>query len=556
MNKSMSSATTATSFSSSATRSPLWKRIISLFLTFFVNKETTIDMPYTNEEISALHRISAKTEEGCIDAQTWKDLDLNKYSEKLFSEISIFGQQTLHLRLRRGGEKTNLSDNAAMRYRSLLENTELCKLLGMIFEPLRKLNVEASGTVFSNIIFQTPIWAKGLWAFQLFILFVILNSITSLTWLAALFALVFILLAIQARWYTEVEQFERNLATIRVMLEASKDLAAIPNPHANPFLQDTPKDSVALERVRRKITRSFFERAIPGVITYVDWFLLSNIRHHFRSLNIIKDNQLLLQRCYLRIGNLEADLAVARHLSVTPQICWATATASNTISFIDVVNPLLLNAAPLSITIENKGVFLSGQNGAGKSTFLRTLGINLVVGRAFGFCYAASASIPTIPVYSSIQIEDSMDSGESLYMAELRRARELLFSSIGTHKGVYIIDEIFRGTNHVESVSAAAAVIHELTQHALVIVSSHNLVLAAILEKHLTPLRVVSHDTHLGKLSISPGVLDDPNGITLLTTTGFDRNVSTNANAVFSWLSGYLAHPKECPDILEHGEKT
>lgn len=529
---------------------PFWKRLINVLRNFVTKKEEPLDCPYTFDEIGALFKAITKADEGCIDDQTWKDLDLNAYSEKLSPQISIFGQQTIHLRLRKGVTDTEC-EVAADRYRMLQEDKVLCSQLRETFQPLRGLNVEVSGIVFGKINLNPPWWMKGLWPFQILTLLAVGGSITSLAWLSTLCVLVILLFAAQASWNTEVERFAPKLETLRTMLRVAKDLAILAKTKRYPSIQEFPKELADIERVSGVLTRSTFETEVPGAMLYADWFLLLNIRHHFRAIETIKQSQLFLQRCYQLIGDLEADLAVAQHLSHEGRICWAARHSSNTIAFTEVVNPLLLDAAPLSIKLDGKGAFLSGQNGSGKSTFLRTLGINLVVGRAFGFCYAIQAGIPAVPVYTSIQIEDSMSGGESLYIAELRRARELLNSSNGIHKGVYIIDEIFRGTNHLESVSAAAAVIHALAQNALVIVSSHNLVLSALLEKWLTPLRVESHGTTLSNITITPGVLDDPNGIALLSSTGFDSRISANANSVLSWLSGYLAHPRECPDILQ-----
>jgi hypothetical protein len=78
----------------------------------------------------------------------------------------------------------------------------------------------------------------------------------------------------------------------------------------------------------------------------------------------------------------------------------------------------------------------------------------------------------TCKVYASMQGEYSLLGGESLHMAQLRRAGELLAAADGAHRGIFIIDQIFRGTSHLESVSAAAAVLDALAAKGLVIVSS------------------------------------------------------------------------------------
>jgi DNA mismatch repair ATPase MutS len=184
---------------------------------------------------------------------------------------------------------------------------------------------------------------------------------------------------------------------------------------------------------------------------------------------------------------------------------------------------------------------------------LRTTGLNLIAARAFGFCYAASAQVPVLPVYASMQSEDSLLGGESLYMAELRRAAELLAAADGPHGGIYIIDEIFRGTNHLESVSAAAAVLDALAAKGMVIVSSHNLVLASLLEHRLAPWCVSAPDGDVGRLALVPGVLAHTNGIALLAARGFGARIEGNAARVFDWLGGYLAHPAGCGDVLGAG---
>jgi hypothetical protein len=234
-----------------------------------------------------------------------------------------------------------------------------------------------------------------------------------------------------------------------------------------------------------------------------------------------------------------AGLLFETGLPVVPR--WAGRSEHGDVDLEDAVHPLLAQPAALSIGLRGKGGFFSGQNGIGKSTLLRTVGLNLVVARAFGFCYASRASVPMLPVVASMQSEDSLLGGESLYIAELARARELLAMAAGGQRATLIIDEIFRGTNHLESVSAAAAVLDVLASHDTVLVSSHNLVLASLLEHRLAPFCVALDET--GVLTLAPGLLTHTNGIALLAQRGFGEKVEANAARVFDWLSAYLAQP-------------
>ena len=305
-------------------------------------------------------------------------------------------------------------------------------------------------------------------------------------------------------------------------------------------------DAASAARLNRAIAMSTLDM-IPGLREYANWFMLANVNHYYRSVGLVFENLAFVRACFESVANLEPDIALARHLLGVPFFC-RSSTSCGPIDLQDTFHPLLEQAQPLSIRLTGKGAFISGQNGIGKSTLLRTVGLSLVTARAFGFCYARHASVPDVPVYTSIQSEDSLMGGESLYMAELRRAKELLASANGPHPGVCIIDEIFRGTNHMESISAAASVLDVLAAKGTVIVSSHNLVLAALLAHRLEPLCVAKGEN--GALTLSPGVLAHTNGIALLTERGFGGEVEANAAKVFDWLSAYLAEPVDCSGVL------
>ncbi|MQR01962.1 MutS-related protein [Glaciimonas soli] len=516
---------------------PAWKMLVALFST----KKSLTDIAYTNQEVAALFLAVSNNGEGCVDDQTWKDLDLEKYCASLTSGVSILGQQGIHLRLRKRSE----DDNAIV---ALLDDAELRGNLKNAFDAMRGLEFDVSPLVFASPKVAIPWWVKFLLPFQILLLLAMLAPSLSLMMLIPLAGLILFTFVIQASWLTHIERHDEKLFALRTILHTGLTLAKLAPQRNYPILHSFLSQINDIQKIKRDLSRPIVETGSQITKLYADWFFLRNISHHFKATRIIRENQGLLRRWYLLIANLEADLAMANHISMQSHFCWATPHPGNSILLKDVINPLLVNASAVSFATDEMGVFLSGQNGAGKSTFLRTLGLNLLVGRAFGFCYADKATIAMRLVYTSIQIEDSMADGESLYVAELNRAKKLLESSRGEHSGIYIIDEIFRGTNHLESVSVAAALIHKLTQHALVIVSSHNLVLAPLLAKYLIPMQVISET---GGVVIKPGLLEKPNGIALLDTIEMDESISNNARSVSIWLSSYLAHPKNCPDLLQ-----
>ena len=89
--------------------------------------------------------------------------------------------------------------------------------------------------------------------------------------------------------------------------------------------------------------------------------------------------------------------------------------------------------------------------------------------------------------------------------------------------------------------SAAAAVLEQLAQRDLVLVSSHNLVLAPLLRAQFDAVYI---DTASGRPVLAEGVLRNPNGIALLATQGFGAQIEGRAAEVARWLSSHLLEPE------------
>ena len=475
---------------------------LSPFLEFFMT-----DYPFVPSDVALYRRMVSDTSTGgMLDQQTWDDLLLADYSAELARETSIFGQQELHRRLYADDD---VSASSA-RVRALLADDAARKKLQTATQDLRRADREISETLFGEPLPAAPRWVPLLaWLPVAFLMSAVAALATGwpLLWVVAL-VLWLSLCAIQVRYHEAVQEWAGVLNTVQQMLRAQSLLAW--------------EDAGQAGKLNRRLSRSLLA-SMPGFSDYADWLFLKNVRHYFHSRDTVRDNLGFLRSSFERIATLDADLALARHLSQTPRYCWAE--QGDEVMLSQVVHPLLAGAAPLTVGMAQQGLFISGQNGIGKSTLLRGVGLNLITARAFGFCYASRAVTPLLPVYASMQNEDALGSGESFYMAELRRGKELL-AQAARRPAIFIIDEIFRGTNYLESVSAAAAVLHTLAQQGRVLVASHHVVLASLLSDCLQPWRL-SREGDCWQLT--PGVLLDTNGLTLLTERGFDPAITTKA---------------------------
>ena len=487
---------------------------------------------FTPDDVARLHRQGGAAG---LDDQTWSDLLLESYEETLAPQASIFGRQVLHLRLRAGIDDAACSAQRT-RLQALMDDPARLEALDASLRILRHADAEVTGLLFTDAAPSIPPWARWLWLLPLALLLSLAALVTlPLGWMLTLAALVPLML-LQMRYHRPLEAWAATIRALHALLRTTSLLGKQGGALLAPFVDAR----AASERLHVRLARSLGLRMIPGARQYADWFAAANVAHYFKTARIVHAQRAFLRERYLACANLEVDVALARHLASVERWCWAERGDARTLVLEGGVHPLMAQPVPLSVALDGRSAFISGQNASGKSTFLRMVGLNAIAARAFGFCYATRARLPALPVRASMQNEDSLLGGESLYMAELRRAGELL-EAAGQPPGICLIDEVFRGTNHLESVSAACAVLEQLAARDLVLVSSHNLVLAPLLRGEFEPFFI---DTAGGRPALAPGVLNNPNGIALLATQGFGGQIEGRAAEVARWLSSHLVAPE------------
>ena len=153
-------------------------------------------------------------------------------------------------------------------------------------------------------------------------------------------------------------------------------------------------------------------------------------------------------------------------------------------------HPLLKDTTKVAndITFEKTGeiLLITGSNMAGKSTFLRTMGINLCLAYAGTVVNATSLQTSLFEIYAAIKVSDSVTDGYSYFYAEVRRLKALLtrLEQEPEHPLFFLIDEIFKGTNNRERLIGSEAYIHALAERNCIgAVSTHDLELVRLSEE-------------------------------------------------------------------------
>ena len=171
---------------------------------------------------------------------------------------------------------------------------------------------------------------------------------------------------------------------------------------------------------------------------------------------------------------------------------------------------------------------------SGKSTLLRTVGVNAVLALAGAPVRAEALRISPLMPAASLRVQDSLQGGVSRFYAEITRLRQLVDLSTGPRPLLFLLDEILHGTNSHDRRLGAAAIVSGLVQrHAIGLVTTHDLALSEVADDPGIHAVNVHFEDRLeeGRMvfdyRMRPGVVRTSNALALMRALGLlndDRN--------------------------------
>lgn len=183
----------------------------------------------------------------------------------------------------------------------------------------------------------------------------------------------------------------------------------------------------------------------------------------------------------------------------------------------------------LRLTNELRVLIVSGSNMSGKSTLLRTVGVNTVLALAGGPVRAKSLSVSPLQVGASIRIQDSLQAGASRFYAEITRLRQIVELTEGERPVLFLLDEILHGTNsHDRQIGGEKVVGGLLKRGAIGLITTHDLALARIADELGARAANVHFEDHLedGQMRfdylLRPGVVQRSNALELMRSVGLE----------------------------------
>ena len=176
-----------------------------------------------------------------------------------------------------------------------------------------------------------------------------------------------------------------------------------------------------------------------------------------------------------------------------------------------------------------RALIVSGSNMSGKSTLLRTVGVNAVLALAGAPVRAGRLKLTPLAVGATLRIQDSLQEGRSRFYAEITRVRQLVDLSRGPLPLLFLFDELFNGTNsHDRCVGAESVVNGLIDRGAIGMVTTHDLALTKFAGGENSRIVNVHFADRLvdGKMvfdyRMRPGVVQHSNALALMRAIGLE----------------------------------
>ncbi len=198
-------------------------------------------------------------------------------------------------------------------------------------------------------------------------------------------------------------------------------------------------------------------------------------------------NKNLFPEIFELIGHVEALISLASWADNHPGYKYAAISDAQPfrLSAVQIIHPLMAahRAVPNDFDID-PGTYISivtGSNMSGKSTLLRTIGLNMILGSAGTKISGQALSYSNVLLATYMRIKDDLEENASTFKAELDRIRQIMTLAEGDQSCFILIDEMLRGTNSKDKLRGSIAIAHKLKEEkAYAMIATHDIQLAEL----------------------------------------------------------------------------
>jgi len=412
-------------------------------------------------------RLSTEGDRVPLTDRTWDDLGMDAVFQVLDRTEGTFGQQALYHRLRTIRTAEDLAAFEALVER-VTTNPDERQRAQLALARLRSADgYDPWWLATPGVLMRQP-WQI---IYPLLAGAMVVMMLAVAVWPAALFALLagFVLnITIRGLTYGRLAPLTgpfRDTFSVLAAAEALAPLSQSGNTLLGPLRADLPK-LARLQKIVQWIGRDAATAGEVGslIVEYLNVIFLVDVNAAYFAAGEFERCGDALFRVAGAVGEIDAAVSVASLRTGTTEWTRPQFVEPGTrVSMQDLRHPLLKDAVPNSIELAPpNGVLVTGSNMSGKTTFIRTVGVNAVLAQTIHTCFASSYQAPVLQVRTCIGRSDDLAGGKSYYLVEVEAVLAMVRASASPEPHLFLFDELFRGTNAVERIASAEAVLAEL----------------------------------------------------------------------------------------------
>ena len=399
-------------------------------------------------------------------------------------------------------------------------------------------------TLLQENLLERPKWLKYL-KFDLILLFLVFLISFKVP---ALFIVVLLIISFNLLLHywskTNAFQFIKSFPQLNILVNVSRILAKKDGLSVDKSLE---LHIQTLRPFQRKLNLINFadkdglQGEMEFLITYVLELLkgcfLIEVFTLFRITKELESKQESIIALFNFVGNIDTCISVASLRAGDLITCSPKLTKdTNEVILKDIYHPLIDNCETNNLNIGKKSILITGSNMSGKSTFLRTFCINSILAQTIYTCFGNKFVSPILKQYTSIRIDDNLFQGKSYYFEEVSVMATLIAEVETPYQNLFVLDEVFKGTNTIERIAASKAILSYLNRkNNIVMVATHDIELSEMLKSeyelyHFT--EIIENDKLNFDHKIKSGQLKTRNAIKLLELSNYPLEIINEAKQI------------------------
>lgn len=496
------------------------------------------DVSYKMEAVSSYFR--NKNKDDVIDDITWSDLSMDNIFKKINNTQSTVGNEVLYDILRNPlkdklelMKRDNIIEYFAENEKGRIDFQLLFSRLGYNYDLNTTLSLfteidnSKNKLTLYRVLRALPVISILLIGVNKSFLFLTLLSI----------CLNIFISFNNKKSKVDVSGFSYIIKVVNVAFKIhSKNLSII-----NENMNDISSDLKQVKKIKKKIVSTNPNSMLSDLnvlAEYTNMIFLSELITYEKVKETVIKNKEYLKSIYEFVGTLDSLIAVSSFRQSLdyyskPKLFISSNKSENIIDFEQLYHPLVENPVSSSLHTEN-GILVTGSNASGKSTFIKSVAINQILGQSIFTTCAKFYKASFFNIYTSMALKDDVLKNESYYIVEIKSLKRIIDKSKAKIPTLCFVDEILRGTNTIERIASSSEVLSYFNDsNCICFAATHDIELTYLLENKFENYHFeeeITDNDIVFDYKLRSGRAKSRNAIKLLGLMGYDEKIIEDAN--------------------------